>query len=225
MAAADRVAGDHRDHRLRQAADLDVQVADVEAADALLGDLVVADVAVVAADPLVAARAEGLVAGAGEDDRADLDVVAGATERVAQLGERLRPEGVADLGPVDRDPARSPRRARRGCPRTRRPAATRSARRAPRSAGRPCAGIGHVREHTIHVAAECMLDNWLAQRAADLPRPRRAGRRRDRAHLRGARGARRPRPRGGWPPGGAARRDGRARAARRASSTSCSCTR
>ena len=60
VAAADRVAGDHRDDRLRQAADLDVQVADVEPADALLGDLVVADVAVVAADPLVAARAEGL---------------------------------------------------------------------------------------------------------------------------------------------------------------------
>ena len=36
LAAADRVAGDHRDHRLRQPADLDVQVADVEAADALL---------------------------------------------------------------------------------------------------------------------------------------------------------------------------------------------
>ena len=64
VAAADGVAGDHRHHGLRRAADLDVQVADVEAADALLGDLVVADVAVVAANPLVAAGAEGLVAGA-----------------------------------------------------------------------------------------------------------------------------------------------------------------
>ena len=78
LPAADRVAGDRREHRLRQPADLHVQVADVEAPDALLGDLVVADVAVVAADPLVAAGAERLVAGAGEDDRADLDVVAGA---------------------------------------------------------------------------------------------------------------------------------------------------
>ncbi len=77
MAAADRVAGDHRDHRLRQPADLHVQVADVEPADALLGDLVVADVAVVAADSLIAAGAEGLVAGAGEDDRPHLEVVAG----------------------------------------------------------------------------------------------------------------------------------------------------
>ena len=73
-----------------------MQVADVEAADALLGDLVVADVAVVAADPLVAARAEGLVAGAGEDDRPNLEIVAGAGEGVAQLGERLRAEGVPD---------------------------------------------------------------------------------------------------------------------------------
>ena len=81
-----------------------MQVADVEAADALLGDLVVADVAVVAADPLVAAGAERFVAGPGEDDRRDLDVVACARERVAKLGQRLRAERVVDLGPVDRDP-------------------------------------------------------------------------------------------------------------------------
>ena len=138
VAAADRVAGDHRDHRLRQAADLDLQVADVEAADALLGDLVVADVAVVAADPLVAAGAEGLVARAGEDDRADLGVVAGRLEGVAELDQRLRPEGVADLGPVDRDLRDPVGRARRGCPRSRPRLATRSARRAPPRAGRPC---------------------------------------------------------------------------------------
>ena len=87
MPAADRVAGDHRDHRLGQAADLDVEVADVQATDALLGDFVVADVAVVAADPLVASGAEGLVARPGEDDRRDLDVVPGPGERVAQLGQ------------------------------------------------------------------------------------------------------------------------------------------
>ena len=77
VAAADRVPGDRRDNRLGGAADLHVQVADVEAADTLLGDLVGADVAVVAADLLIAAGAEGLVAGAGEDDRADVEVVAG----------------------------------------------------------------------------------------------------------------------------------------------------
>ena len=67
VAAADRVAGDHRDHGLGQAADLDLQVEHVEAAGALG-----VDVAVVAANALVAARAEGLGAGAGEDDHADL---------------------------------------------------------------------------------------------------------------------------------------------------------
>ena len=104
MPAADRVAGDRGDHRLRRAADLDVEVADVEAADALAGDLVGADVAVVAADRLIAAGAEGLIAGAGEDDRADVEVVAGLRERVAELGQGRRPEGVATLGAVDRDP-------------------------------------------------------------------------------------------------------------------------
>ena len=60
--AADGVSGDHRDHRLGEPPDLDVEIADVQPSDALLGDLVVADVAVVAADPLVAAGAERLVA-------------------------------------------------------------------------------------------------------------------------------------------------------------------
>src|SRR5436190_9542906 len=81
--AADGVPGDHRHHRLRQPADLDVEIADVEAADALLRDLVVADVAVVAADPLVAAGAERLGAGTGEDDRGDVDVVSGPGEGIA----------------------------------------------------------------------------------------------------------------------------------------------
>ena len=62
LAAADRVAGDHRDDRLWQPADLDLQIEHVQPPDPALGDVVVADVAVVAADALVAARAEGLVA-------------------------------------------------------------------------------------------------------------------------------------------------------------------
>ena len=66
MAAADGVAGDHRDDRLGQVADLALQVEHVEARHA-----VVADVAAVAAHALVAAGAEGLVARAGEDDDAD----------------------------------------------------------------------------------------------------------------------------------------------------------
>ena len=43
------------------------------------------------------------VAGAGQDDRADVEVVAGLREGVAELGEGRRPERVAPLGPVDRD--------------------------------------------------------------------------------------------------------------------------
>ena len=69
--AADGVARHHGDHRLGRAPDLDLQVEDVQAADALLRDLVVADVAVVAADDLVAAGAEGEIALAGQDDHAD----------------------------------------------------------------------------------------------------------------------------------------------------------
>src|SRR5947209_1197487 len=55
VTAPDGVAGDHRDDRLRQAADLDLDVEDVQAADSLG-----VDVAVIAAHALVAARAKGL---------------------------------------------------------------------------------------------------------------------------------------------------------------------
>src|SRR5690606_2981898 len=67
VAAADRVASDHRDDGLGQAADLLLQVEDVQARDA-----VAADVAGVAAHFLVAAGAEGVGPLAGEDDHADL---------------------------------------------------------------------------------------------------------------------------------------------------------
>src|SRR6266498_77572 len=96
--AADGVAGHHGDHRLGQPADLDLQVEHVEAADP-----VVADVAVVAADALVAAGAEGLGALTGEDDHADLGVVAGGLERAGELEQRPWPEGVAHLRTADRD--------------------------------------------------------------------------------------------------------------------------
>ena len=68
------------------------------------GDLVVADVAVVAADALVAARAERLGALAGEDDRRRRRGRRGrASNASLQLEQRLRAEGVAHLGPVDGD--------------------------------------------------------------------------------------------------------------------------
>lgn len=59
VAAADSIARDHRDHGLWQPPDLHLEVEDVEARHA-----VGADVAALAADRLVAAAAEGEVAGA-----------------------------------------------------------------------------------------------------------------------------------------------------------------
>src|SRR3984885_719402 len=99
VTAADRVTGDHRHHGLRQPPHLHLQVGDVEAAErGALGD-----VAAVAPDRLVAAGAERLRALAGEDDRADLGVLACQLQRGRDLDQRLRAEGVQHLWPVDRD--------------------------------------------------------------------------------------------------------------------------
>jgi hypothetical protein len=103
MPTTDRVAGHHRDHRLRSSADLHLQVEHVEPADALTGHRVVAEVAVVAADALVATGTEREVALPGQDDDADRVVVAGQVERVLQLEQGLRAERVAHLRPVYRD--------------------------------------------------------------------------------------------------------------------------
>src|ERR687896_3253 len=97
VSAADRIAGDHGDDRLGSAAHLHVEVGHVEAPD--LG--AAGDVAGVPAHALVAAGAEGEGALAGEDDHADVGVLAGALERVRDLDQGLGPEGVADLGAVD----------------------------------------------------------------------------------------------------------------------------
>ena len=66
-----------------------------------LGHGVVAQVAVVAPDPLVPAGAEGVGTLAGEDDHPDRRVVPGHGEGVGQLEQGLGPEGVADLGTGD----------------------------------------------------------------------------------------------------------------------------
>src|SRR4051794_5413714 len=60
-------------------------------------------VALVAANALVAARAERLRTLAGEDDHPDRGVLAGTLERLGELDHRLGAEGVADLRAVDRD--------------------------------------------------------------------------------------------------------------------------
>ena len=109
VAAADRIARDHRHHGLGHPADLDVEVGDVKPADLRVAGhggrrIRTGDVAAsLAADPLVAARAEGVRTLAGEDDDADGLVLAGALERIDQLDHRLGTEGVTDLGTVDGD--------------------------------------------------------------------------------------------------------------------------
>ena len=104
MPAADGVAVHHGDDGLGHHADEALQVQHVEARDVVL-----AHVAAVAADLLVAAGAERLVlmaaavVDAGQDDDADGRVVARLAERVVQLGDGERGERVASLGPIDAD--------------------------------------------------------------------------------------------------------------------------
>ena len=98
VAAADRVSGHHREDRLGEASDLDLQVEHVQPTDALL-----VDVAVVSTDLLIAARGERVGAFAREDHDADLGVVARDLERRDQLLRRQGAEGVAHFRAVDRD--------------------------------------------------------------------------------------------------------------------------
>jgi len=76
----DGVAGNLCDHRLRESANLDLQVEDIESTDALARDVVVTDVPVVAANALIAAGTESVGSRTGQDDRADRDVVASEFE-------------------------------------------------------------------------------------------------------------------------------------------------
>ena len=132
---------------------------------------------------------------------ADLDVVAGAGEGVAQLGQRRRPEGVADLGAVDRDPGDRLGRARRGCPRSRPALATRSARRARSRRGRPCGvGIGH--ESARRYPGRRCISTTGSPARRDLSRPHALVAGGDELELRRARARRRRRPRAGWPRAG-----------------------
>src|SRR5215218_375277 len=100
MPATDRIARHHRHDRLWQPADLHMEVRDVKAPDRRVPT---DSVTRLAPHSLVAARAERLVALAGEDDRAHRCVLPRPLERVGQLDHRLRPKRVAHLRPVDRD--------------------------------------------------------------------------------------------------------------------------
>src|SRR5262249_25497186 len=94
VAAADRVARHHRDHRLAQPADLNVQVGAPEPPYRLVSSglrRVGAGYVAAALAPgfLIAAGAECVWAFAGQDDHADVEVLARAGERVGQLDDGL----------------------------------------------------------------------------------------------------------------------------------------
>src|SRR5205085_6905629 len=98
VTAADRVACDHRDHRLRKTSNLFLDIENVEPRNAFG-----VDVAGFAAYALIATGTERLVPLAGEDHHADVGVVAREIEGLLQFADRLGPEGIAHLGTIDRD--------------------------------------------------------------------------------------------------------------------------
>ena len=124
VAAAGGPAGDHADDDLGHEADQPLALEDVQAASLALsigfgvGAGVVVPVGLVlvaglAADPLVAAGAEGplavLRAGAvaGEEHAADVGGRARVLQDAQQLVDGVRPERVEHVGPVEGDPDRA----------------------------------------------------------------------------------------------------------------------
>lgn len=103
VAATDRVPGHHCHHRFGQPPDLHLQIGDVKPAHRI-GAVRFGEVSGIAADALIAARTECPVPLAGQDDHADRRVLAGVGERVGDLDQGLRPEGVVHLRPADHDP-------------------------------------------------------------------------------------------------------------------------
>jgi hypothetical protein len=102
IAAADRIALHLGDDRLPAVADRAVQFLDRQA------DQTAAAIALVflrAAGPrrIVAAGAEGAVAGAGQHDDADIGVIIGVAHRLEHLLDRLGAERIQHFRPVDRD--------------------------------------------------------------------------------------------------------------------------
>ena len=101
--AADRVARNQRDDRLRHRADVALQLEHVQARHPAL-----AHVPRVTADLLVAAGAERPLpvlrrAVAGEQHDADVGILAGIAKGFLHLQQRVGAKRVADLGPVEGD--------------------------------------------------------------------------------------------------------------------------
>ena len=108
VAAADGIARHPADHGLGHVADQRLQLLDRHAVGA-------AAVVVAVVHRLVAAGAEGAVAGAGQHDDADVSVPAGLEEGLDQLLDGVRAEGVHHLGAVDGDGGDALLLACRGC--------------------------------------------------------------------------------------------------------------
>ena len=122
---AGRPAVDHADHDLGHEPDQPLALQDVQPAELGLVDVSrqarpprragLVQVARPAADPLVAAGAEGPLAVllaravAGEQDAADVARRARVLEDAQQLVDRVRPERVEHVGAVERDPHRAVR--------------------------------------------------------------------------------------------------------------------
>jgi hypothetical protein len=102
VAAADRIALHLGDDRLPAVADRAVKLLDRQA------DQAAAAIAAFlfrtgGAGRVVAARAEGAVAGAGQHDDTDVAVILGVAHRLEHLLDRLGAKRVQHLRPVDRD--------------------------------------------------------------------------------------------------------------------------
>ncbi len=97
IAAADGKAVDAGDHGLGNVADDRLEFVNRQADDA-------AAIILAVLGALVAAGAEGLVAGAGQHHARHPAVIGGQLEGRDHFLDRLRAEGVVQLGPVDDDP-------------------------------------------------------------------------------------------------------------------------
>ena len=99
VTAADGVARYHRHYRFRTRADLTLEIEDVQ----VVGTRIVLVSAVVAAHFLIAAGAERFIAFAGQDNHADVIVVARIRQSLNHLFHGQRTEGVTHLRTVDGD--------------------------------------------------------------------------------------------------------------------------
>ena len=97
VAAADGVPRHHRHYRFRTGADLALKIEYVEMMNA--GVILIA--AVVAADFLIAAGAKSFIAFTGQDDHANIVVIAGIRERLNHLFDGQRTKRVTYLRAVD----------------------------------------------------------------------------------------------------------------------------